>query len=145
MCPWFDSWRNHKPPNKAVFYFIIFFLRLVRFNKIYYFCTTLKQQSKTTYHGFLAQLVEQWIENPCVPGSIPGETTNRLNRAVFIIFTSHTFIPREFIVKLLFWAGCDLKLDFKAEADGQRPITIKLKNILYNFNKRLILLLLLQE
>jgi hypothetical protein len=20
-------------------------------------------------------LVEQWIENPCVPGSIPGETT----------------------------------------------------------------------
>ena len=25
--------------------------------------------------GFLAQLVEQWIENPCVPGSIPGETT----------------------------------------------------------------------
>ena len=27
------------------------------------------------YNGFLAQLVEQWIENPCVPGSIPGETT----------------------------------------------------------------------
>ena len=26
-------------------------------------------------NGFLAQLVEQWIENPCVPGSIPGETT----------------------------------------------------------------------
>ena len=25
--------------------------------------------------GLLAQLVEQWIENPCVPGSIPGETT----------------------------------------------------------------------
>ncbi len=21
-------------------------------------------------------MVEQWIENPCVPGSIPGETTN---------------------------------------------------------------------
>ncbi len=28
--------------------------------------------------GFLAQLVEQWIENPCVPGSIPGETTRRI-------------------------------------------------------------------
>lgn len=27
--------------------------------------------------GLLAQLVEQWIENPCVPGSIPGETTKK--------------------------------------------------------------------
>ncbi len=26
-------------------------------------------------HGALAQLVEQWTENPCVPGSIPGGTT----------------------------------------------------------------------
>ena len=25
--------------------------------------------------GTLAQLVEQWTENPCVPGSIPGGTT----------------------------------------------------------------------
>ena len=25
--------------------------------------------------GALAQLVEQWTENPCVPGSIPGGTT----------------------------------------------------------------------
>ncbi len=25
--------------------------------------------------GVLAQLVEQWTENPCVPGSIPGDTT----------------------------------------------------------------------
>ena len=30
--------------------------------------------------GALAQLVEQWTENPCVPGSIPGGTTfNYLN------------------------------------------------------------------
>lgn len=28
-----------------------------------------------TKQGFLAQLVEQRTENPCVPGSIPGETT----------------------------------------------------------------------
>jgi hypothetical protein len=28
-------------------------------------------------HGALAQLVEQWTENPCVPGSIPGGTTNK--------------------------------------------------------------------
>ena len=27
-------------------------------------------------HGALAQLVEQWTENPCVPGSIPGGTTS---------------------------------------------------------------------
>jgi hypothetical protein len=25
--------------------------------------------------GTLAQMVEQWTENPCVPGSIPGGTT----------------------------------------------------------------------
>ncbi len=30
---------------------------------------------KTT--GALAQLVEQWTENPCVPGSIPGGTTTK--------------------------------------------------------------------
>ena len=27
--------------------------------------------------GALAQLVEQWTENPCVPGSIPGGTTKK--------------------------------------------------------------------
>ena len=34
---------------------------------------------KTTVEsdGFLAQLVEQRTENPCVPGSIPGETTKK--------------------------------------------------------------------
>ena len=29
--------------------------------------------------GTLAQLVEQWTENPCVPGSIPGGTTKSLD------------------------------------------------------------------
>ena len=33
--------------------------------------------------GALAQLVEQWTENPCVPGSIPGGTT-KLSRNSFI-------------------------------------------------------------
>ena len=28
------------------------------------------------FNGAIAQLVEQWTENPCVPGSIPGSTTN---------------------------------------------------------------------
>ncbi len=27
--------------------------------------------------GTLAQMVEQWTENPCVPGSIPGGTTKK--------------------------------------------------------------------
>ena len=27
------------------------------------------------YNGAIAQLVEQWTENPCVPGSNPGSTT----------------------------------------------------------------------
>ena len=27
--------------------------------------------------GTLAQMVEQWTENPCVPGSIPGGTTTK--------------------------------------------------------------------
>ena len=36
--------------------------------------------------GFLAQLVEQWIENPCVPGSIPGETTFKSPAVLQVIF-----------------------------------------------------------
>lgn len=45
-----------------------------------YFCITKKQRYNRGFkvNGFLAQLVEQWIENPCVPGSIPGETTKRV-------------------------------------------------------------------
>ena len=38
--------------------------------------------------GALAQLVEQWTENPCVPGSIPGGTTQKkgsINRALFYL------------------------------------------------------------
>ena len=30
---------------------------------------------QSSSEGTLAQLVEQWTENPCVPGSIPGGTT----------------------------------------------------------------------
>ena len=31
--------------------------------------------------GAIAQLVEQRTENPCVPGSIPGGTTENLSRS----------------------------------------------------------------
>ena len=33
--------------------------------------------SQTKQKGAIAQLVEQRTENPCVPGSIPGGTTER--------------------------------------------------------------------
>ena len=48
-----------------------------------YFCITKKQRDNRGFevNGFLAQLVEQWIENPCVPGSIPGETTTKICKA----------------------------------------------------------------
>ena len=42
--------------------------------------------------GVIAQLVEQRTENPCVPGSIPGDTTERskaLMRA--LLFSFYTF------------------------------------------------------
>ncbi len=61
---------------------------------IYNVCTfaSLKKQRYNRgfkVNGFLAQLVEQWIENPCVPGSIPGETTkNHLVRWFFLFFNS---------------------------------------------------------
>jgi hypothetical protein len=36
--------------------------------------------------GTLAQLVEQWTENPCVPSSILGGTT-KVNRGMIITMT----------------------------------------------------------
>ena len=46
--------------------------------KTYYICPRNK-------HGTLAQMVEQWTENPCVPGSIPGGTT-KTQTAMFGFF-----------------------------------------------------------
>ncbi len=55
-----------------------------------YFCITKKQRYNRGFkvNGFLAQLVEQWIENPCVPGSIPGETTKATLLGGFFVFNS---------------------------------------------------------
>jgi hypothetical protein len=36
--------------------------------------------------GTLAQLVEQRTENPCVPGSIPGGTTQKPNKKLLGFF-----------------------------------------------------------
>ena len=49
-------------------------------NRLYY----LKSQ------GTLAQMVEQWTENPCVPGSIPGGTTKTLDNPM--IFMGFLFV-----------------------------------------------------
>ena len=42
-------------------------------------------------HGALAQLVEQWTENPCVPGSIPGGTTRKTLKLTFRVFCCNIF------------------------------------------------------
>ncbi len=47
------------------------------FKKCFYLCTR-----KTEMQGAIAQLVEQRTENPCVPGSIPGGTT-QISQASF--------------------------------------------------------------
>ena len=36
--------------------------------------------------GALAQLVEQWTENPCVPGSIPGGTTSKTHSFEWVFY-----------------------------------------------------------
>ena len=38
---------------------------------------TFAEQKQKTNDGAIAQLVEQRTENPCVPGSIPGGTTEK--------------------------------------------------------------------
>ena len=43
-----------------------------------------RKGSSKTKSGAIAQLVEQRTENPCVPGSIPGGTTENLSRSTSI-------------------------------------------------------------
>ncbi len=51
------------------------FGNICRFTNFTYLCTTLSRL-RLFADGAIAQLVEQRTENPCVPGSIPGGTTN---------------------------------------------------------------------
>ena len=46
----------------------IFFVKLFGYSDLRYIFAVRKG-------GAIAQSVEQWTENPCVPGSIPGGTT----------------------------------------------------------------------
>ena len=52
----------------------------------------LSLQPQCAQHGTLAQMVEQWTENPCVPGSIPGGTTTT-RIAIFGFSVFNTFLP----------------------------------------------------
>ncbi len=49
-------------------------------------------QPQNSSIGAIAQLVEQRTENPCVPGSIPGGTTNvkksSLGNLTFFVFNT---------------------------------------------------------
>jgi hypothetical protein len=68
-------------------------------------------------NGILAQLVEQRTENPCVPGSIPGDTT-KLSRNSFINNDLRVFWFLELLQRLLGrykkiivnWLYCVLKV-----------------------------------
>ena len=46
--------------------------------------------------GALAQLVEQWTENPCVPGSIPGGTTTETQSDKIGFFGSKPFLQSKY-------------------------------------------------
>jgi hypothetical protein len=46
------------------------------------------QSARTLFEiakGTLAQMVEQWTENPCVPGSIPGGTTLKIRNTLKLV------------------------------------------------------------
>ena len=49
--------------------------------------------------GAIAQLVEQRTENPCVPGSIPGGTTERkrVTKVTLFLFASFCMILNGFV------------------------------------------------
>ncbi len=57
------------PPREVPPFLDIFLEKPCGIKKTIYLCT------RKPRNGVIAQLVEQRTENPCVPGSIPGDTT----------------------------------------------------------------------
>ena len=53
---------------------------------------SLEKSPRRTQNGAIAQLVEQWTENPCVPGSNPGGTTKTGHR-IYSLF-GFSFVSR---------------------------------------------------
>jgi hypothetical protein len=48
------------------------------------------KKGKVKINGAVAQLVEQWTENPCVAGSIPAHTTKALEQSSLRLLFSAT-------------------------------------------------------
>ena len=72
-----------------MFLSVFFFRNSLQFKKV-----SLPLQPQTRNNGAIAQLVEQRTENPCVPGSIPGGTTQINTPIEMIIFQwEYLFTP----------------------------------------------------
>ena len=56
---------------------IFFWVEFWKFKISLYLCTAIPKGLAQYEAGAIAQLVEQRTENPCVPGSIPGGTTEK--------------------------------------------------------------------
>ncbi len=56
--------------------------------------------------GAVAQLVEQWTENPCVAGSIPAHTTLKAATNVVAFFILDCVMLKMFFLLSLFLFGC---------------------------------------
>ena len=89
-----------------MFLSVFFFRNSLQFKKV-----SLPLQPQTRNNGAIAQLVEQRTENPCVPGSIPGGTTQKadfLTRVSFFCFSSSKVLKRFLTLLLLvFFGSCN--------------------------------------
>ena len=63
-----------------MFLSVFFFRNSLQFKKV-----SLPLQPQTRNNGAIAQLVEQRTENPCVPGSIPGGTTQTKVKSLILM------------------------------------------------------------
>lgn len=60
--------------------------------------------TKCVVDGAIAQLVEQRTENPCVPGSIPGGTTQKadsLLSLLFLLALCHNYMTDKLLVDVM--------------------------------------------
>ena len=73
-------------------------------------------------YGALAQLVEQWTENPCVPGSIPGGTTTDPRKCGDFLFLISS-VMKDFLKSLLLYFMASI-LFFGCEKPKDNKISI---------------------
>ena len=81
--------------------------------------------------GALAQMVEQWTENPCVPGSIPGGTTKH-KKALMIGSSSALFALGGGMKGLDGWG---IGVIFAAWCEGCRCRDIQTVFVLFNVTR----------